>query len=426
MPRHYPVALSAIAISLFLLSISPSLVAAATPLQLDPGFGKQGVFTDPEAPHGSRGYESVRAMTVAPGRSIYVAAQGSFSGGGTAVIARYRRDGELERSFGTRGYLTLPGVGRVNALAADRSGRLLMLSHQMMISRIAGGRLDPSFGDGGSVSMAALGLEGLELLSLAPLPGGGVLAAGTVHATNQMVVVKLKSDGALDTSFNGTGSRVVRFGPSTHGRLCQVKVQGDGKVVLGGTAGPRFRPALARLLPDGTFDPSFGRGGRVLSPRLLHGVITALTVRRDGSILAGASGFTNHHPGIRAAAGCGLAAAGREGNRALLLRFGPGGALDRRFGSIAAPRSRNGLAAIPIAVMRAQRHIFLVTSERGPAIRAYRSNGKPLDLGRVSGVPQDVFFGLAAAPQDRKLVIAWTPVPSSSQGEVNLARFTVR
>lgn len=426
MPWRSRIVLTATAISVLLLAISPSLVAAATPLQLDVGFGKQGVFTDPEAPHGSTGYESVRAMTVAPGGSLYVAAQGSFTGGGTAVIARYRRDGELERSFGTRGYLTLPGVGRVNALAADRSGRLLVLSHRMTIRRIADGRPDPSFGNGGSVSMDSLGLEGLELLSLAPLPGGGVVAAGTVHATNQMVVVKLRSNGALDTSFNGTGSRVVRFGPGSHGRACEVRVQGNGSVVLGGTAGPSYRPALARLLPNGTFDASFGRDGRVLSPHLLHGVITAFTIRPDGSILAGASGFTNHHPGVRAAAGCGVTGAGREGNRALLLQFRPGGPLDRRFGSIAAPRSGNGLAAIPVAVFRAQRHIFLVTNQSGPAIRAYRLNGKPLDLGRVTGAPENTFFGVAAAPQDRKLIIAWTPVPSASRGEVDLARFIAR
>jgi uncharacterized delta-60 repeat protein len=399
------------------------MVAAAAPLRLDAGFGRQGLVTDPGAP---RGYESVRAMAVAPGRSIYVAAEASFTGAGTAVIARYRRDGELERSFGTRGYLTLPGVGRVNALAADRSGRLLVLSHRMTISRIADGRLDPSFGNGGSVSMPALGLEGLELLSLAPLPGGGVAAAGTAKAANQMVVVKLRSDGALDRSFNGAGFRVVRFGPSIHGRACQVRAERDGGLVLGGTAGPSYGPALARLLPDGTFDPSFGRNGRVLSPHLLHGVITAFTIRRNGSILAGASGFTNRHPGVRAAAGCGATAAGREGNRALLIRFGPGGRLDRHFGSIAAPRSDSGLAAIPVAVFRARHHIFLVTSQRGPAIRAYRLNGKALDVGRIPAVQRSAYFGIAAAPQDRKLVIAWTPTPSSSEGRVDLARFILR
>lgn len=353
-------------------------------------------------------------MAVAPGRSIYVAAE-SVEQPGTVVIARYWRDGELERSFGARGYLTLPGLGRVDALAADGSGRLLVLSRGTTISRIAGGRLDPSFGGDGSVSTAALGLESFRIWSLAALPGGAVAAAGSTRAegvsgeAEQMAAVKLRPDGALDTSFNGTGSRVVGFFPETYSAALQIKAQGDGKLVLAGYAGAR--PALARLLSDGELDPNFGRDGQVFSPHWLRGSIGALTVRRDGSILAGANGLTRK----------------RVGNRALLLRYAPNGALDRHFGAIAAPGSRSDLVAVPIAVMRARRHIFLVTQRHGPAIRAYRLNGKPLHLGRVPGVPRDIYQLLAAAPQDRKLVIAWTPKDSLPQGGVvHLARFVVR
>lgn len=409
MHKRFSIALLAIALSLLSIAASPAL-AAAPPLQLDTGFGNQGVVTDQQAPPG---FEWVEAMTVAPGRTIYVAARGHrgpfgpSAPPGTVVIAHYWRDGELEYSFGTGGYLTLPALGPVNALAADNSGRLLVLSQGTTISRIAGGKLDPSFGEGGSVNLAALGLGDLFLSSLVPLPGGGVAAGGS--GTSQMAVVKLRSDGALDASFNGTGFRVVRFGPGIYGGANQVKAQSDGKLVLAGEE--KNRPALARLLPDGTLDPTFGRDGRVRSPHRLRGKITALAIRRDGSILAGANGTTSY-PGW---------------NRAMLLRYSPTGALDRRFGGIAAPDNRSDRHAIPVAVMRAQRHIFLVTIGRGPSIRAYRLNGQPLDLGQVPGIPQALYRTIAAAPQDRKLVVAWTPWESVTQGgEVDLARFLVR
>ncbi|HEU4599518.1 MAG TPA: hypothetical protein VFS26_07220 [Solirubrobacterales bacterium] len=377
---------------------------AAPPLQLDTGFGSQGLVTDPEAPPG---FDEVEAMTVAPGRSIYVAA-GSVKDPSTVVIARYWRDGELERSFGNRGYLTLQGLGPVKALAADNSGRLLVLSQEATISRIAGGRLDPTFGVGGSVSMAGLGLGDLFLRSLAALPGGAVAAAGSSPA-GQMVVVELGPTGAPDTSFNGTGSRVVRFGPGIYGGANLVKPQDDGKLVLAGEA--KNRPALARLLPDGRLDPGFGRDGRVRSPHRLRGRITALAVRRDGSIVAGANGTTSY-PGW---------------NRAMLLRYSPTGELDRGFGGIAAAGSRNGPHSIPVAVMRARRHNFLVTRGSGPSIRAYEPNGQPLSLGPVPGIPVDVRRRIAAAPQSRELVVAWTPPSSLPQGgEVELARFVVR
>lgn len=416
MYRSSRIALAVIAISLFSFAISPVLAAPPSPLRLDTGFGNQGLVTDQQAPPG---FEVVQAMTVAPGRSIYVAAQshrgpfGSPAPPGTVVIARYWRDGELERTFGVGGYLTLPGLGAINALAADNSGRLLVLSNRTTISRIAGGGLDPSFGIGGSVSMASLGPGSFELSSLAPLPGGGVAAAGVAGSAAQMAVVKLRSDGSLDASFNGTGFRVVRFGPDVYGGVTsgayQVKAQSDGKLVLAGYA--KYRPALARLLPNGRLDPTFGRDGRVRSPHRLRGKITALAIRHDGSILAGANGSTSY-PGW---------------NRAMLLRYGPTGALDRRFGGIAVPDGRSDPHVIPVALMRARRHIFLVTRGGGPSIRAYRLNGKPLDLGQVPGNPRALYKAIAAAPQDRKLVVAWTSWESLPQGgEVDLSRFIVR
>lgn len=306
MYRRSRIALVAIAVSLLSIAVSPAL-ATALPLRLDSSFGNHGVVTDPQAPPD---FGRVEAMAVAPGRSIYVATE-SVEHPRTVVIARYWRDGELERSFGTRGYLTLPNLGRVEALAADGSGRLLVLSQGTTISRIAGGRLDPSFGERGSVSMAAPGLGSLQLASLTALRGGAVAAAGGTQIrgvsglVEQMTAVKLRSDGTFDASFNGTGSRAVSFFPETYSAALQIKAQGDGKLVLAGYAGAG--PALARLLPDGGLDPTFGGHGKVVSPPLLRGSIGALTVRRDGSILAGANGFTHT----------------RAENRALLLRYSP-------------------------------------------------------------------------------------------------------
>lgn len=415
MHSRFHIALAAVALLLLSTAASPAL-AAAGPLQLDTSFGNQGLVTDPQAPPGFR---AVRAMTVAPGRSIYVAGSRGhadiFERSYPAVIARYWRDGELERGFGTGGYLTLPGLAPVDALAADNFGRLLVLSQWTTISRVAGGKLDPSFGEGGSVSMASLGLGSLHLQCLASVPGGGVVAAGSVPGAPprgpQMVVVKLRSDGTLDRSFDGAGFRVVRFGPGIRGGAYQVKAQSDGKLLLGGGFAKRG-PALARLLPDGTLDSTFGRDGRVLPPGRLRAHITALTVRRDGSILAGAVGTT-----IR----------GHVNNQALLLRYGPNGALDRRFGSVATPDRHGVFGATPIAAIRTRRHIFLVSNRHGPTIRAFRLNGRPLNLGAVPGAPQnpDLLVGVAAAPQDRRLILAYSPryeFPSA----IDLARFVIR
>ena len=60
--------------------------------------------------------------------------------------------------------------------------------------------------------------------------------------------------------------------------------QPDGKLLVGGefhTAGPVLRRNLARLLPDGSVDPSFAPDLSAL------GVVTALALQSDGKVLAG-------------------------------------------------------------------------------------------------------------------------------------------
>jgi uncharacterized delta-60 repeat protein len=97
-------------------------------------------------------------------------------------------------------------------------------------------------------------------------------------------VVKLTSNGQLDHSFNGSGYKVVRD-PSldnyynnnySEGRTVQVQL--DNKILIGGfTYSPNtysnniysyYRFGVARLLPDGSFDQSFGDDGYVTAAAL--------------------------------------------------------------------------------------------------------------------------------------------------------------
>jgi uncharacterized delta-60 repeat protein len=400
-----------ILLPVLLIALFAASAQAQAPLELDSSFGSRGIVSPA---HSVPGFEEVGALAVAPGRHIFVAGE-SVDSPGTVVLARYYRDGELERSFGegssdVRGYVQLPDVGPANALLAD-GARVTLLSQRTTITRLtSGGLVDPSFGQGGSVQMQQLdpALQSLHLWSMASLTGGLIAAAGISFGSPQMVAIRLLPDGKLDPAFNGTGSAAVSFGRRIRSGAVQVKALPDGKLLLAGYADAR--PALARLLPNGQLDRSFGRGGLVSSPRWLHGRITALTVRRDGSILAGADGSTSRG----------------TGPRAMLLRYSAKGRLDRHFGAVAARRSLSGAAATPIAVVRSPRHIFLATRRQGPSIRAYRLDGQPLPLGKVPGVPSERLFHIAAAPQLQDLILAWTPRHRPGQGVVDISRFTLR
>jgi len=400
MPRSHRILCAVL--SLLLLAAAVAVARTPGPLHLDTGFGRHGVVSPG---HSVPGFEEVGALSVAPGRQIWVAGE-SIDSSGSLVLASYKHDGEFDTSFGDHGYLPLPITGPANALLADGS-RVFMLTQRTTITRLRGGQIDPSFGAGGSVRMDQLGpsLQSLHLWSIASLGGDSVTAAGISFGYPQMVAIRLLPDGSLDAGFSGDGGVTVTFGRDTNSGAVQLAIQGDGKLVLAGYADGR--PALARLLPNGRLDRSFGRNGRVVAPPWIHGRITALTIRRDGSILAGASGWTRLG----------------TGTRALLLGYSRDGRLDRHFGAAALPGSRSNPQATPIAVLRSRRHIFMATRGRGPSIRAFRLDGSPLRLGRVPGVPQDRLFHIDAAPQDRDLILAYTPQHVPGEGVIEIKRF---
>lgn len=64
-------------------------------------------------------------------------------------------------------------------------------------------------------------------------------------------------------------------------------IQPDGKILVAGRTSPQAG-AVARLLPDGSLDPSFGEGGFVVDRRLPG--FRALALQRDGDIIGAAVG----------------------------------------------------------------------------------------------------------------------------------------
>ncbi len=108
---------------------------------------------------------------------------------------------------------------------------------------------------------------------------GRIIVAGTVGGDESTTgsdcgVIRLTSDGALDTSFSGDGRATVGFNLGPAGQqddqCIRVRLQNDGKILLAGSAqigvtqdGPLLRMAVARLTTSGTRDTSFNGNGLV-------------------------------------------------------------------------------------------------------------------------------------------------------------------
>jgi uncharacterized delta-60 repeat protein len=159
----------------------------------------------------------------------------------------------------------------------------------------SGGVLDPTFGGGtGEVSFpwATSNIS----TSVAIQPDGKIVSAWDVQTskgTDEMIVMRLNSNGSLDTSFNGTGYVDLKVGVWADSNV--VALQPDGKVLIGGSAYPTTKAlqgytdtefVVARLNSNGTLDSTFAnRGIFTWDPySSTQDWVQALAVLSDGGI----------------------------------------------------------------------------------------------------------------------------------------------
>ena len=116
----------------------------------------------------------------------------------------------------------------------------------------------------GAVPHPADGIDATSIESIQIQGDGKSVAAGTFsdETTDHFAVVRYKSDGSLDPTF-GVGGRVII--PATRNeKAFAMAIQADGKLVVAGYAetSSSHDVAVARLNEDGSLDLSFGKAGK--------------------------------------------------------------------------------------------------------------------------------------------------------------------
>ena len=129
------------------------------------------------------------------------------------------------------------------------------------------------------------------------------------------------TDTTLDDTFSGNGKKFIEFSAANNEKCYAGALQDDGKILIGGwvytSAANGWDLALARVnSSDGSFDTSFGSGGKVIHNAGGGGEhIKAIDVQDDGKILV--AGATN---------------AGTDGSLDFFVaRYTSAGALDTSF-----------------------------------------------------------------------------------------------
>ena len=186
------------------------------------------------------------------------------------------------------------------------------------------GTLDPTFGDGGTLT-TSLGVSVNPVAAIEQSNGNIVVVAGINNDQTGIFAF-----GLLVYTSNGTliGHTQVAFGSNPNNIPIAAVAQPNGDIIVAGTSAPAGIEAeefaLARFTPNGQLDPTFGEGGLVTTtfnnPCCETGFMMfgSLLLQPNGQIVVGGSAppGTKHGPGMTA-----------------LARYNSNGSLDTTFGT---------------------------------------------------------------------------------------------
>ena len=297
------------------------------------------------------------------------------------------------------------------------------------------GSLDPQFGSGGKVITTVGAVAGVQ--ALAVQRDGRIIAAGVSMArgiffAEDFALVRYHPDGSVDSSFGHDG-RVTTDFFDDQDHINAIGLQKDGKIVAAGRArkGADIYFGIARYRTDGTLDPEFGSGGKVVTSFFGYGDdARAMAIQPDGKIVVAGLAFSAppHTGDYPPDANFGLARYNSDGN--LDPTFGIGGKVSTNFGGydvitaiaiqadgkiVAAGNTNPGSTASDFALAR--------YNGDGSLDPSFGSRGKVI----TDFAGQEDFVGALALQPDGKIVLAGdvTTLSSASRDEdgVGLARY---
>jgi uncharacterized delta-60 repeat protein len=280
---------------------------------VDPTFHGKGVTTEPTALPVFGGLANGGGMAVVfDGHELVGAGWfGALLEPADFVVVRYLPTGGLDPSFGGTGYVVTDfhsdsdDHGRAVVVQPDGSivvaGDSDAWNNYVKAFALAryyhDGTLDNSFGNGGKVT-ASFG-EGV--ISYGRGAGiqtdGKIVVGGSAYPPGswqgRFALARFEVDGGLDTSFGDQGRVLTLLGGTAEANA--LAIQPDGAIVLAGyvRVGPTFGPvvpgtyrfALARYLPDGQLDPSFGVKGKMATRIAGAAFANALALDPGGRIV---------------------------------------------------------------------------------------------------------------------------------------------
>lgn len=241
-------------------------------------FLADGTFDPSFLPEGTGLNGTVNFLQVqADDRLVVVGSFTEYNGQNTPYAARLNTDGTLDTSFSQTG-TGLNADAQVVAIQAD--GKILVgggftqyngTTKSRLVRLLSDGSLDTGFSQSGTGFDAAV--SALAIQSDNKIVVGGGFTQYDVSARRR--IARLNADGSLDGTFTQTGAGL-------NSSVLAIALQGDGKLIVGGDfttyAGASY-PYVARLNTNGSIDATFNPGTG------FNGDVSEITIQTDGKVL---------------------------------------------------------------------------------------------------------------------------------------------
>lgn len=219
------------------------------------------------------------------------------------AVIRYNTDGSLDTSFGLGGIQLINFIPAANTdngskVVIQPDGKILVSgysgpvpSYDLSVARLnTDGSLDNTFGVNGKVIYDLGGTD--REMCLAVTDGNEIFVGGSMYYNNyensKAIILKLETDGSVDSTFGDNGRIVIAIGDNPKEHLGNFLVQEDGKILVGGNSTQDM--LVFRYTAEGIADTSFNGTGSVTVRGNLMEAVSDIALQDDGKIvLAGAT-----------------------------------------------------------------------------------------------------------------------------------------
>lgn len=270
---------------------------------LDTGFGASGKVATVAAPGV---LEEALAVALQSDGKIVVVGRSNLN----FALARYNANGSLDATFGVGGRVVTGVVGSAFAVAIQSDNKIVAggrIDGDVQLARYnPDGTLDSSFGVNGKLATPTdIVGDADAAANIVILPSGEILVSGGSSvggAADPTGLARYLPNGSLDTSF-GTGGKVI-LDESVGEGLAR---QPDGRLVLVGSIETLVSPATRRLFrvmrlnENGSVDSSFGTAGKVSTALSERGDLARAVTLRDGKIIVAGIASSQTNPNFAVA-----------------------------------------------------------------------------------------------------------------------------